>query len=365
LTMEKKIDRLFTLNPNVLRFLDEMKSQKRAGYFRYSYSGDFYDERKKWNVGASAFALKIYYTLKMKKNQAIEDTAQYIKSFQKKNGLIYDDLICRKRFLPNMRASLRKGSFIDLLNEQYKRAETRQCYSALMLYDKLPESIHLFVPRNEEQVRNYLSSLGWDQPWDAASHFSHLMFFLALALKTGQMEPQTFEHLTSCAIEWTRRLQHPQDGCWYMGTPSLRQKINGAMKIITGLIAVDMVDFAYPEKLIDLCLGSVNDQDACDNFNIILVLNYAAKLLDKNYRRSEIEEFAFQRLNIYWKHYHADKSGFSFYPHRANDIYYGARITRALNEPDIHGTALFLWGISIIVQLLGLEKQFDFKEFKA
>jgi hypothetical protein len=359
------IEPLYHLKENVLQFVSRMKSRSVDGYYRYSYSGDLYDEKTHWNPASSVFATKIYYTLGVENNHDIDAAANYIKTFQHKNGWIYDDLVFRKPLFRNALVSLRQGNFSNLLNKNYKRAETRQCYSALMLYDKLPESMCLFVPQDEEQVRNFLSSLAWNQPWDAASHFSHLMFFLALAMKTAGMEPQTFEHLTSCAIEWTNRLQHPQDGCWYTGIPSPRQKINGAMKIITGLIAVDRADFDYPEKLIDLCLGSVNDQDACDNFNIVLVLNYAAKLLGRNYRQHEIEKFALQRLNTYWKHYHDDKSGFSFYPHRANDVYYGARITRALNEPDIHGTSLFLWGISIIVQLLGLEKQFDFREFKA
>lgn len=363
--MEKKTDWLFTLKPNVLRFLDEMKSHKRRGYLRYSYSGDLYDERKKWNVGASVFALKIYYTLGVERNSTIEDIAEYIKSFQKPNGLIYDSFICRKTFLQNMVVSLRNGSFTNLLNEQYKRAETRQCYSALMLYDKLPDKVSLFVPKDEKDMDNYLSSLSWDEPWGAGSHFSHLMFFLTLALKTRRMKHETFEYLTDYAIKWINRLQHSEDGCWYSGAPSSQQKINGAMKILTGLIAIDNIDFDYPEKLIDLCIDSANDESACDNFNTVLVLNYASKLLGRNYRESEIEKFALERLNIYWKHYHNDKGGFSFYPGQANDDYYGVQITRGLNEPDIHGTVLFLWGISIIVQLLGLEEQFNFKEFRA
>lgn len=359
------IEPLYHLKENVLQFVSQMRSRIVDGYYRYSYSGDLYDEKTHWNPAGSVFAIKIYYTSGMKKNQAIEDAAQYIKSFQKTNGLIYDDLIYRKSFLRSMVVSLKNRSFTNLLNEQYKRAETRQCYSALMLYDKLPDNVSLFVPKDEKGMDNYLSSISWHKPWGAGSCFSHLMFFLTLALKTGRVKHETFEYLTDYAIKWINRLQHPEDGCWYTGSPSPRQRINGAMKIISGLIAIDKTEFDCPEKLIDLCLESTNDKSACDNFNIILVLNCASKLLDRNYRQSEIERFALQRLDIYWKHYHNDKHGFSFHPHRANGIYYGARITRALNEPDIHGTVLFLWGISIIVQLLDLEEQFNFKEFRA
>ncbi len=60
-----------------------------------------------------------------------------------------------------------------------------------------------------------------------------------------------------------------------------------------------------------------------------------------------------------------DKKGFSFHKEKANDVYYGARISRGIKEPDIHGTVLFLWGISIIVQILGIEAEFGFQEFRA
>ncbi len=358
------IDWIFDLKPDIQRFLYEMKSEKVPGYYRYSYSGDLYNENYHWNVGSSVFALKIYYTLGIKHNKDIETAVDYLKTFHHKNGQIYDDLVFRKSFLRNMLSSFRHRNFINLYNEQYKRAETRQCYSALMLYDKLPDDIILNLPQNEKEIETYLAALNWLRPWGGGSHFSHLMFFYNLALRTKMMTQETFKYLTDYAIKWVNRLQNSNDGSWYLGVPDLQQKINGAMKIITGLIAVDKVGFDCPEKLIDLCLSATNNRHACDNFNIILILNYASKLLGGDYCRSEIEEFVLKRLSIYRNHYHNDKNGFSFYSDRANDIYYAAKITKGINEPDIHGTVLFLWGISIIAQLLGVENKLAFKEFK-
>lgn len=359
-----EIERLQSLKSDVLQFMDEMKSPKVSGYYKYSYSGDLYDETKHWNVGSSVFALKIYYTLGVEGNEDIEAAANYIKTFQHENGWIYDDLVFRKSFLCNICLSLKLRNFSNFLNEQYKHAETRQCYSALMLYDKLPDKICLSLPSEERGISDYLSSLNWKQPWAAGSHFSHLMFFLMLAYKTERIKSDTFDYLTEYAIKWINRLQHPEDGCWYSGNPDSRNKVNGAMKILTGLIAIDKARFDYPEKLIDLCLETANDESACDNFNVILVLNYAGKLLGRAYRQSDIEEFASKRLSIYHKHYHDDKKGFSFYIGKANNNYYGAKISKGLDEPDIHGTVLFLWGISIIAQLLGMEQELDFREFK-
>jgi len=39
------------------------------------------------------------------------------------------------------------------------------------------------------------------------------------------------------------------------------------------------------------------------------------------------------------------------------------KITKGLNEPDIHGTVLLFWGIAIISDILGIEKELGFKEF--
>lgn len=358
------IDRLYNLKEKTLHFLTALKGRKIGGYYRYSYSGDLYGEGIHWNVGSSVFALKIYYTLGIEDNNNIQAVADYINTFQHVNGWIYDDLVFRKSFLRNAFHSIKQGNFSNLWNKQYKWAETRQCCSALLLYDKLPDNINLIFPRTENAVDKYLSSFDWNQPWAAGGHFSHLMFFLSLALKMKKIEHETFELLTNCAIGWVNRLQHSADGSWYTGSPDTQQKINGAMKVLTGFIAVDKTVFNYPRKLVDLCLDNANDENACDNFNIVLVLNYAGKLLNRSYRQPEIEKFALRRLNTYWQYYHSDKGGFSFYRGRANDCYYGARITKGLNEPDIHGTVLFLWGISIIVQMLGLEKKLGFREFK-
>lgn len=356
---------LYRLKEDVLHFMEEMKGSRVDGYYRYSYSGDLYDEKSHWNVGSSVFAMKIYYTLGVEDKQAIESAANYIKTFSHSNGLIYDDLVYRKSFFRNTLGSLRRRDFSSLWGNNYKRAETRQCCSALMLYDRLGEDININIPDDEQGVEKFLSSLDWRHPWHAGSHFSHLMFFLKLLEKMGRTDEQTFNRLTDYAIKWVNRLQHSDDGSWYAGSADCRERINGAMKIISGLIAAEKINFDYPEKMIDLCLEAANDKSACDNFNIVLVSNYAGKLLGRSYRQAEIEDFAIRRLDNFWKHYHSDKKGFSFYPNRANDIYYSAKITRGLNEPDMHGTVLFLWGISIIAQLLGISDDLGFREFKA
>jgi len=361
----KELDWLYNLRPQVSNFLESMQSHNIQGYYRYSYSGDIYDDSFHWNAGSSVFALKIYYTLAIENPEAIKVASTYIRSFLHQDGLIYDDFIYKKGRLRNFLSAIKHNNLENIFNQQYKRAETRQCYSALMLHKQLPKQpITIPLPDTEKEIDIYLKKLNWQQPWAAGSHFSHLMFFFNLARQTNQIDKETFAQLTHYAISWINRLQNSNDGSWYSGNPSARFKVNGAMKILTGLIAVNKVEFAYPKKLIDLCLSVTNDETACDNFNIILVLNYASKLLARKYRQQQIEKFALDRLKIYKKHYYEEKGGFSFLSKQANTRYYGVKITRGFDEPDIHGTIMFVWGISIIAQMLNIDNELGFKEHK-
>ena len=360
----KDIKWLYALKNEVVGFLEHQKSKSVKGYYNYSYSGDLYDESKHWNIGSSVYALKIYYTLGIEKNHDVLDAANYIKSFYHGDGQIYDDFIFKKAFFRNILSSVKHKRWANILNEQYKRAETRQSYSSLMLYDELPQNIALNIPKNEKEINKYLSKLNWNEPWGAGSHFSHLMFFYKLAFQGENIGQDEYDNYVNYSINWVNKLQHPKDGGWYKGKQEDRFIINGAMKIITGLITIDRTDFNYAKELVDTCLRSTNDKHACDNFNIILVLNYASKLLNRDYRQQEIEKFAVNRLQKYKVHYKKEQGGFSFFPYHSNHNYYGVTITEGLNEADIHGTVLFLWGISIASQILGIEKEIGFREFK-
>jgi len=359
----KELNWLYSLKDEVLEFLEHQKSKNKKGYYSYSYSGDIYNESKKWNVGSGVYALKIYYTLGIEKNDDIINVCDYIKSFYHNDGQIYDDFIYNKSFIRNIASCLKHKRWSNILNEQYKRAETRQTYSSLMLYNEVPKNINLKIIKKDNEINSYLSNLDWNEPWGAGSHFSHLMFFYKLALESHMIDQNQFEQSVSYAIDWVNKLRHEEDGGWYKGVQNDRFVVNGAMKIITGFIAVDRVDFDHAQQLVDTCLRSTNDEHACDNFNIILVLNYASKLLNRNYRQKEIEEFAINRLAKYKAHYKKEQGGFSFFPFSSNSIYYGAKITKGINEADIHGTVLFLWGIAIVSQILRIEKELEFKEF--
>jgi len=353
------IDWLFELKERVPQFLERLKGKKITGFFHYSLTGDLYDENVKWGLGNTVFATKIYYTFDLLNKMSLRDKnamANFIKSFQKKDGSISDPLVKKKSFFREKFSAIKNLDFNNFFHQQTIRAETRQAIFALGLLGKKPDMLYQKFPKTEKEIEKYLSKLNWQKPWGAGSHFSHLLFFL----KNNDLENK--RDLINFAINWINKLQNPKDGSWYQGNPNLQQKINGAMKVITGLKVAEKMNFKYPEKLIDLCLSARNDTHACDNFNIIYVLKRANELTESPYRYQEIKNFALERLKIYKEYYFPEIGGFSFLPNKANAYYYEAKITKGLNEPDIHGTVMFLWGISIIAQILNIDKKLELKE---
>jgi hypothetical protein len=363
---QETIDWLFELKNKVPVFLDKLKGKKR-GFFHYSLTGDLYHENENWGLGNTVFATKIYYTLNMidlLPEDEIKSIISFIRGFQRSDGSIYDPLISRKVSLIDRFYAARNFDFSNFRAQKTKRAETRQSFSALQLLNSRPDLPYLQIPYTTEGIDKYLSSLDWNEPYGAGSHFSHLLFFLHINKEMFGIYEESTDELIDYAINWVNKLQSANDGSWYRGRNILLpQKINGAMKVITGLKAVNKLSFSYPEKLIDLSLSTANLEQACNILDVVYVFRYANELTGGNYRYKDIEDFCYKWLKICREHYFPEIGGFSFFRHKANQSYYGAKITKGLNEPDIHGTVLLLWGIALISQIIGIDKELGFKEF--
>ena len=356
------INWLKTIKHKVISFID-LISEDDYRYFRYSMSGDLYNRNDKWGLGQLVFAAKILYMLNASQDitlQKKENLTGAIQAFEGKEGYISDNLIINlyKNRTPGgiLKFLKKKPGTFDI--EKVKRAETRQAYAALQLLGAKASQPFLQIPYDKDSIISFLSQFDWSKPWDAGSHFSHLMFFLKANSLMFGYKVQESENLIVFTDEWIDGLQNKNDGFWYKGSADKKQRINGAMKILTGKAAAGIKNIYYHEKIIDGCLESVNDTEACSNFNIIYCLYCCSRVSD--YRKREIAGFCEERLNIYRNYYFNDTGAFSFYQGKANDYYYGAKITSGLNEPDIHGTVMFLWGITLISKMI----EIDFLDFK-
>ena len=347
-------DWLIGFQNKIFKFLVKM-SDNNYSYFKYSYSGDLFNFAKKWGLGQRVFAVKLLFMLNQLKNlNSLErnNIIRSIKSFERSNSYIYDTLVSKITLKNRLMDFVRHPHLEYLFNEETKRAETRQALASLLCLEAKPEKPFLHIPYTINEVNDYLGKLDWNNPWHAGSHFSHLLFFYnSNRVLFGYKEKLT-EELKQYAIKWVNRLQSENDGTWYKGVVPLNIKINGAMKILTGLAASNYFSINYVQRLMDTCLEGINDSHACDNFNIVYVLYFCSQITD--YKRDDINNFFRARLEIYREYFYPELGGFSFQKNKANDTYYGATITKGLNEPDIHGTMMFTWGISLISQVIDL-----------
>ncbi len=348
------INWIFELKNKVPIFLDQLKTKEKTGFLKYSLSGDLFSEKEKWGLGNTVFYVKILYILDLLKdldNKEKKEIISFIKSFKNKDNIFYDPLVKRKSFIKEKLSAIKHFDFNNFWHKQIKIAETRQTISVLKLLGENFIVPNKFLLKTNKDIIKYLKKLNWKNPWNAGSHFSTLLFFIY------NSDLKNKEELINGALKWLETIKR-SDGFWYKGNPSIQYKINGAMKVLTGFDAIKRKP-NIDKKVIDQILEAINDNHACDNFNIIYVL-YHVSLIYPNYKKEDIKKFALDRLENYKKYYYSDIGGFSFQKNKTNQIYYGAKITRGLDEPDIHGTVMFLFGIVLISKILNIDTKLGF-----
>jgi len=335
-------------------FIQKLKSSYKPGFYKYSLSGDIYDETTHWGLGNSIFAAKALYTLGALNDNDKSDIANFILSFQSGSGSFFDPLVAKKSRLERVLRGVKNLESRYFTNTFNINAETRQAFATLFTINYQPNLFYSNYPTKERDIKKFIHNLDWKTPWAASAHVSHLIFFNYYGQRFFDSQFQFDCHPITIILSELRKYVNP-DGSWYEGNqlPDY-QKVNSAMKILTGLDIIKIYSIVDAEHLIDLCLNAINDEHACNHLNVIKVLYSCNKISNSNYRYDEIAKYCRNRLLQFEMHYWPKEGGFSFFQRKSNSIYYSAKITKGLPEPDIHGTLLFIWGISMISEILQL-----------
>jgi len=350
MNQEDLISWLSNLKPQLIKFLDQLHVNN--GFYNFSLSGDIIPSNIKWGLGNAVFASRIYYLLdalnKTKKKQLIS----FIKSFQDEKGYIFDPVIQKRSKIRRYYHSLRYIDFPNVFNEQTRRAETRQSFAALDSLGSRPDIPFLNLPYNPKKIKKYIDRLNWGIPWGACSHISHLVFFIKINNRLFSVHQENADELIHFVLDYVNQEYRQTDGSWYATSSEIPkfQKINAAMKMMTTFQSAEIEDFDKKKELIDLCLSTVNEGHACNHFNVVCVLYHCS--LRTDYKKKEIQNYYLKQLEYFKSYYFEEYGGFSFLKDRASPNYYKAVITKGLNEPDIHGTFMFLWGIALITKIL-------------
>ena len=101
--------------------------------------------------------------------------------------------------------------------------------------------------------------------------------------------------------------------------------------------------------MIDFCLNYKVDFEGCDIVDVVYVLYKCSKQTE--YKKKEIIQY-FETLEpIIFKHYFEVEGGFSYFINKSQTHYYGVEVTKGKNLPDIHGTLLLVWAISMMEEI--------------
>lgn len=338
---------------SVWEWLRTLEDPERPGYFRWAVQGSEMEPSAETGLGASAMALKLVRQIGRMDDippARLAAWGERIKSFQQsddghRDGLFEDAVLLNA--IPSASRTARSDADI-------RRAETRQACAALLGAGMSPLRPVRGIPGSPFGITRFVRGLPWNtDPWGSGSQTSHLAFFLKMNADRFGMRGW-YRLNMACLRRWLEILQNRETGSWYRDDPPVAQKVNAAMKVLTVFDLLG-VSFGRSDRLVDFCLGAINDEGACHHVDILYVLHECSKWTE--HRRGEIMEFAYKRLDAIRAH-SRDDGAFSFYQDRAGTRYYGnVAVSRGLQESDIHGTHLLVWAATLAADLLGFRDE--------
>ena len=351
----------FLLDKEIEGFINSLKKSK---YSFFPVLEGLSSNGKSISMGFTCYALKTLYTInssELKNNEETNRYIDYLKSFSKnynnfpKYSFIDDSYLknYKKQYLKlliknTIKFFLGRIKFQEIspkfkLNE-FIQAETKQSLSTLNQLGYKFKDFKEGFPRNKKDLDKFVHSLDWSKPWNAGAQLSGICIF------NSYLDDK--EKISSLINDILLNLVQ-NDGAYYLGANiSSSEKINGAMKVITGMDWLNL-NIHKPKELIDTCLKHTPSNEGCDLVDVVYVLYKCNEL--SNYKESEIKSYCEKLLPEIMSHYHPNKGGFSYYKNKSQTHYYGLKISEGKNTPDIHGTTLLVWALSMIFKILGDE----------
>ncbi len=360
---------ILSLQNDISKWMEKMAQDLEIGRFRFCSDGSFVPVTGLEGQVSICFAMKAAWQAGLwdgwpeERKKACVD---FVRSFQKKDGCFYD---------PWLRRSAKTGwrDFANLLlghidyaairdkKIRNVRAETRQSASTLMMVGeklKYPLPIEISSPG---EVDSYIESFNWEIPWSAGSHVSHQMMFLTInhiCFDISEHYNDIIDQILFCL----GKFRDPITGTWFKGKTPDTIKINGAMKIFTGL---QWVNRPYPDctRLLDFALEQPFQSNGCGFLNRLFVVHEALKGAPIDYRRNDIYELAVLAWEEIQKFRKPD-GGFSFYEQKSQTNYYSAKVSKGYSVSDLHGAAMMCWAVALIMELLGEKAPDGAKQWK-
>ena len=352
----------YRISKDIEVWLDQMAEGLEPGRFLFCKHGGLIPSFGQQGQMTTCFAMKIAWQCGIWNKWTIQRqqaSIYFIESFQSSDGAYIDPWLkksCKLDWKDLARALIGRTPIKEAIyNHRYNdkanvRAETRQSAATLWMVNKLPKYELPLEIKDPNSFYNYIKKLNWRDPWHSGSHISHQLMMLSLNNKiSGGL--YYYDDMVKEVKAFLNSIYDKQLGTWHKGSNIDDQiKLNGAMKIYSGLQWLDGFEFAN-KPLIDFALSIPIQLDGCGFTNSLFAIRLARKGIE-NYRRDEIIERAIKCLNYSMEHKHKG-SGYSFMLNEAQKFYYTRYASLGGNQADMHGTGMFVLGISIALELMG------------
>lgn len=327
-------------------------------------------------LAPSCFGLKLFKILSLweiQPQRVQEEWISYLHSFQqigaRKESLILsnafvDPVILSRHTHPtffDQVNSFRSRSIIEIYRnffkndpidrfEKYIVAETKQTLATLHEVGKKPLNSYKCYPHDPQLAYSYVSSFDWRLPWGAGGQTSATCAFIALDSEESETESAA-EELIEGIYKFYTTIADPESGGYFDGPrPSYSMLINGAMKVLTGLDWLNK-PIHYPCVLLKTAVKELPRPDGCNLVDCVYVIYRCINEMEKPIEdMKKVMDYLDEIVELIWMHHNVD-GGFSYAIGAAQRWYYGMRISRGLNESDIHGTILLVWALAMIFEL--------------
>ncbi|MBF0262028.1 MAG: hypothetical protein HQL97_09375 [Magnetococcales bacterium] len=363
----RRFDWLISVRERLPLFLDSLRRDDRAGCYNPCPHGSILAGERA-ALGFACFAKKIHDALGLWEGLPEGERSawfSFIRSFQRPDGAFVDPGLLagiampvptwRERLKRRMKGQITPDPITDAI-----LAETKQAIATLASSGEIPAYPFSDFPLDVVTLENRMKGFDWRHPWSAGAKSAGLAVFIQ---SQGPLLPQVDTPvLRQTMVRFLAGKADPETGAYFAPpTPPARgQLINGAMKVLNALEWLEE-PIHYPERLIDTCLLQGPPSAGCHVVDWIYVLHRAA--LQTDHRRPEIQRHLVEVVDRIRLHQASD-GGFSYLPGKAQSGYYGATISRGLNEGDIHGTCLLTWALAMSIDLLAWDLP-GWKPFRA
>ena len=262
----------------------------------------------------------------------------HILNYKHKSGFYIDNTNQTNDIIAESRQALSGINNLSNYNEKLKNIMEQQNI-------KLKVDLNLFYDNDDNLY--FMHDHLWDNPWSAGAQLSHYLYYLNhnIEISNNEEEKQIYQQKIDKVLHQLKKYEKI-DG-WYHRKPQDHIRINGIMKVFTG---IDAINYKYSNMteiikvIIDDMLLKNPEAGGCNIYDYVYVLS---KSKDINYRLKECKEKLIKVYNLILSYQHND-GGFSYNRNSTTQVIYSKRITDGGCRGGIHGTTLMCMALTLI-----------------